>query len=395
MLLIPYRVKNPWKRFPIVTVILIGLNVLIYLLTTEAFLQIREEVIDKFAYQMGVSSIFSIFSAMFLHGDLLHLLGNMLFFWVFGPAVEDRLGIWRFLLVYFVAGIVGSLLQGGIDIAMHGSTLPGIGASGAVMGVLGAYWFLFSWSTVCVFYLFFIVFFIRWGIWEVQALWIIGLYVVIDLAQGIFGGSANGVANFAHVGGGVAGALLCLALRARRDSAEVSRVKHTQAEVKDLSLLSVSELEKLYRADPQNMELFRTVVSLAKRKNNPLLLHHAYEIAGPTLIDREPELLGHYLLTHEDRHTCYTVRQLMRVARHLESSADPLHAITLYQTILLKKNSTPEHETLLYRLAFCCWTHLHDAEYARTYLDILLLRYPFGTMEAQARALLRKIGAKE
>lgn len=193
MLIIPYRVKNPWKRFPIATVSLIGLNILIYLFTTEFFLTIRDDVLRHYAFQLGESSFFTIFSAMFLHGDLMHLAGNMLFFWVFGPAVEDRLGIPRFLLVFFATGIMGSLLQAGVDVAMYGQTLPGIGASGCVMGILGAYWFLFSWSTVCVFYL--IGFFFRfwYGVWEVQALWVIGLYVLLDLAQGIFlGSAANG-----------------------------------------------------------------------------------------------------------------------------------------------------------------------------------------------------------
>jgi len=169
MLFLPYRVKNPWKHFPYTTVAIIAVNVLVYSLTTESFLHIREEVVEGYAFQFGVSSFMSLFYAMFLHQDIFHIGGNMLFLWVFGPAVEDRLRPGRYLLVYFATGIVGALLQSFIDTAA-GHSAPCIGASGCIMGVMGAYWYLFSWSTVCVFYWIFI----RLGVWEIDAFWVIG-----------------------------------------------------------------------------------------------------------------------------------------------------------------------------------------------------------------------------
>lgn len=121
MLIIPYRVKNPWKKFPVATVTLIGLNVLIYLLTTHYGLIIRDEVVRAFAYEYGKSPLFNILASMFLHGDIMHLVGNMLFLWVFAPTVEERLGIPAFLLVYFTAGVMGDVLQGVTEMLAFGT----------------------------------------------------------------------------------------------------------------------------------------------------------------------------------------------------------------------------------------------------------------------------------
>lgn len=390
MLLIPYRVKNPWKRFPYATVVLMAVNVFVYVGTVV--FAARGGALDAYAFHFGVTGVHTLFTSLFLHGDLMHLTGNLLFFWVFGPAVEDRLGIPKFLLVYFVAGIVGNLLQAQLDVTMLGVAVPVIGASGCITGVLGAYWWLFSWSTVCVFYFFMIIFRIWYGVWEVQALWIIGLYILLDLIQGFLFGGSSGVANFAHVGGGLAGVLLCLALRAPRDSAEVSQAKHVQAEVKDLSRVPPMNLEIMHRADPHNADILRAILAWTDRLDRLDIVHRAFRTAGPTLAEREPGLVGQYLLAHEGDHTLYTSRHLMGVARHMESASDPRHAARLYEMVITHHASTPEHEVALYRLALCCWDRFQNAEYARAYLTQLLSRYPCGSMEPHARALLRQMG---
>lgn len=100
-MLIPYRVKNPTKHFPFATLGLITANIIVYILTTDSFLAIREDVVERYAYAFGVSPFINFITAAFLHTDPFHLLGNMLFLRVFGPPVEDRLRIPRYLAVYW------------------------------------------------------------------------------------------------------------------------------------------------------------------------------------------------------------------------------------------------------------------------------------------------------
>jgi membrane associated rhomboid family serine protease len=145
---------------------------------------------------------------MFLHGSLFHLLGNMLYLWIFGNNVEDVLGPLRFLLFYIICGLAASLTH----IAFHPlSRVPMIGASGAIAGVLGAYFLLFPGARVLT--LVFLFFFIR--IIPVPAGLVLGLWFIMQVLNVGLGG---GVAWFAHIGGFVAGLVLALPWigRARR-----------------------------------------------------------------------------------------------------------------------------------------------------------------------------------
>lgn len=146
----------------------------------------------------------TILTSMFLHGGWLHLLGNMLYLWIFGDNVEAALGRWRFLLFYVLAGAAGAAIQAGLS--AH-STVPMVGASGAIAGVLGAYLVLFPWARVLtvVPLLFFLHFM------EIPALVLLGFWFLMQLFSGLVDlGGAGGVAWFAHIGGFVAGALLVL-----------------------------------------------------------------------------------------------------------------------------------------------------------------------------------------
>jgi len=389
MLFIPYRVKNPWKNFPIATLSIIALNVLIYLLTTKYFLVIHEDVVKGYAFKFGVSSFFAIFSAMFLHANFFHIAGNMLFLWVFGPPVEDRLRIPRYLLLYFSAGILGFLVEAILDVMCSGSSPYGLGASGCIMGVMGAYWYLFSWSTVCIFYWFFLIF---RGVWEVQAFWVIGAYLLIDLAEGIyFAHGGNGVANFAHVAGGATGILLCLAMRMRRDSDSVSRAKETQSEVKDLTLVPLSDLEIMRAADPLNLDILHAMQYQAARMGRLDIMRRAIREVGPQLLDIDPALLLTYLFSMGGDPLIFTPSQLMRLAHHAECSSHPERAINVYLLIREHHPFAPEIEMVLYRLALCYWEKQQDAPHARACLQELLERYPYGSMEPFAKTLLKKL----
>jgi len=155
-----------------------------------------------------------VFVSMFLHGGWLHLLGNMLFLFVFGRSVEDRFGHFPFLLLYLVSGIAAALAQ---IVVNSGSRVPTIGASGAIAGVLGAYFVCYPRARITTLIPLFIFF---WTV-EIPAILLLGYWFLIQFLVGlqmlsIQTATAGGVAWWAHIVGFVTGALLALTMRPRR-----------------------------------------------------------------------------------------------------------------------------------------------------------------------------------
>lgn len=224
-MLIPIRDENPTRRFPIVTVSLIAINVAVFvymfLLPSEAELN---DFIFRFALFPGTITGLSmagnpvqpvyltIITSMFLHGGFLHIIFNMLFLWIFGNNVEDVLGRLKFIGFYLLTGAAGAFAHIATD---PGSTIPTLGASGAISGVLGAYLVLFPNARVLTAIpIIFIIEIIR-----VPAVILIGFWFILQLFYGLFEigvGTSGGVAYFAHIGGFVAGVLLILILPKRK-----------------------------------------------------------------------------------------------------------------------------------------------------------------------------------
>jgi membrane associated rhomboid family serine protease len=167
----------------------------------------------------------TLITSMFMHGGILHIAGNMLFLWVFGNNIEDRLGRVKFLLFYVLAGLIAVYTQAVID---TGSTAPTIGASGAIAGVLGAYALLFPKARVLT--LIFIIFFVT--LVEIPALILLAVWFILQFVPAlgqvaVETGGGEGVAYFAHVGGfvfGLAVAAVMLQITGRRDREETPRL---------------------------------------------------------------------------------------------------------------------------------------------------------------------------
>ena len=160
----------------------------------------------------------TLFTSMFMHGGFLHIAGNMLFLWVFGNNIEDRLGRVKFVLFYVLAGLIAVYTQALID---SSSTAPTIGASGAIAGVLGAYALLYPRARVLT--LIFIIFFVT--LVEIPALILLAIWFILQFVPAlgqvaVESGGGQGVAYFAHVGGflfGLAVAAVILSATGRRD----------------------------------------------------------------------------------------------------------------------------------------------------------------------------------
>ena len=154
--------------------------------------------------------LWTLLTSMFLHGGFFHLIGNMLYLWIFGDNIEDAFGHGWFLLLYLFTGIAGSLLQIAL---MPSSSIPTIGASGAISGVMGAYFVLFPRARVLT--LIPIFFFIR--LIYLPAPLLLGFWILIQVLNGCGSvpGTGGGVAYFAHIGGFASGLILGLLVRNR------------------------------------------------------------------------------------------------------------------------------------------------------------------------------------
>ena len=192
----PYKDENPRERFPVVTVTLIAVNVIVFLYSLTNF----EGIINVFGFTPVYHSLLTVFTSMFLHGGIAHIFGNMWYMWIFADNVEDKFGRLYFTIFYILSGIAATLLHYLTNIS---STIPSIGASGAISGVLGAYIVLFPNVKVLTGG--------RFGVYPVNAKYMIGLWFLMQL---FFGGfsllqpQGAGIAFWAHVGGFVFGAVV-------------------------------------------------------------------------------------------------------------------------------------------------------------------------------------------
>jgi membrane associated rhomboid family serine protease len=222
---VPIHDTNPLKRIPYqyVTVGLITLNCVIYVLFQSGLIFSLDERIVAFALIPAefwtdgvplasrvvvppgappVEERWTLVTYMFVHGSLLHLLGNMLFLWVFGDNVEDAMGHFRFFLFFIMCGVFAGLAH---TVVMQHSEVPVIGSSGSVAGIVAAYLMLHPKVKIWVLAL--------WRIpIKISAAWVLGFWVLLQVGSALIDNS-DGIAWWAHVGGLVAGAMLILFMR--------------------------------------------------------------------------------------------------------------------------------------------------------------------------------------
>jgi len=214
--MLPFKDNIPTDRFPVVTVIIIAINIAVFLyeMTLSTANQMDDFLIKygmtPYEITHGVSLVprgfpvyMTLITCMFLHGGWLHIGGNMLYLWIFGNNIEDSMGRFRFVIFYLGCGLIASFGQIIVDSA---SPVPTIGASGAIAGVLGAYLLLYPRAKVTT--LVILVVFIT--IVQLPAVIVLLFWFLLQLFYGLAGlgaGAGDGVAYFAHIGGFVAGLL--------------------------------------------------------------------------------------------------------------------------------------------------------------------------------------------
>lgn len=215
--MIPLRDENPTRTTPYIVYALVAINVLVYLyngslgphshnpLAGFELVPARLVTGREFGAAMPVAPWLTIFTSMFLHANLLHVGGNMLYLWIFGNNIEDVLGHFKFLVFYLISGAAAALAQ---VYTNPSATIPMVGASGAIAGVLGAYLVLFPRARVmCPVFLFFFV-----QVVALPASLVLGFWIALQLINSLLLGGGmtpgGGVAYAAHIGGFLAGILM-------------------------------------------------------------------------------------------------------------------------------------------------------------------------------------------
>ena len=274
---IPIGDEPKIRQTPVITYALIAINVVVFLLISlpqaSRSVDIRDPALpaylswlsnqvphlspqhllsqisayDLFTFNYGFKpadpSLSSLFFSLFLHGGWLHLLGNMLFLWIYGNNVEARVGPVRYLAIYLGTGIAASLF---FAMWQRDSLVPLIGASGAISGILGCYFWWFPQNKIRVLFIF--IWFI--DVWRIPARWVLGAYIIVDnvLPFLMSGPNASGVAHGAHIGGFFAGlGIAAIAERYTRPTRSAHTKPLSPSEVIDTNAM-LSNVEHFSRA---------------------------------------------------------------------------------------------------------------------------------------------------
>ena len=397
-MLLLIKSKNPPETFPFVTCSLISLNVIFYACTSNGLI-IHKEALEKFGMTANNFSFGTLMSSMFLHANLEHILGNMWFLYLLGFAVEGRLKWWKYSIVYFGSGICGSLLHL-LFVGQRHPDLPSLGASGAIMGVLGAALYMFPYAQVdflCIGWL--------WtgfdGYFKIRpfAMWVIGLiYPGLDLLLVLLFGrqSFDGVAHFAHVGGVLGGFLLCAAFRPKRDNRVASDAKAVFAETKDLSLASAQELSHIYAGNPNDTHVVLTWMyrCIREQRIDPKCKAEFFRLLPKMMTEQPAGSVGSCLLALNDPPGSLPARTCISAASNCERSGESNVALKLYETAWQSSDITPsEQESALFRVALLCERNFQNFPRAIATYQEVVSRFPMSPMADQARTRLKALSA--
>lgn len=354
LILFPYRIDRRLKSVPWVTIALIALNVLgfaVELLDPEA-------VIGALGFTPDIRGTYTWLTAMFLHGGVIHLLGNMYFVWMFGSVVEDSIGKLRYIGLYLVGGLASALLHGLIVTAFtpEYADIPMVGASGALAAIMGVFAVRLYQTKIRFFYWFIY----RIGTLSASSVWGIGLWGARELLGGlaIIGGAQSTVASWAHIGGllmGVGGAF-ALGLAKEGTAGYMTEEADSYAAVgmNDIAAAKYREAAKIGAADTLDARVARAraAVGAAQGPDATAISEFRSAFEGLMQADRRDEafmlaadLFEPLVLAGAD------ARLLLTVAGLAEAKRDHPLALRAYDSIASAHPGTFECEKARFRYA--------------------------------------------
>lgn len=374
---------------PWVTWVLIAINVLVFIFVNRG-MTIEQEVANAYGRSLNNANPVTFVTSIFLHGDFFHLAGNMLFLTVVGLAVEGRMKWWRFLPMYFLAGFAGGILH----LAIFGPMFPdrpSIGASGAVMGVMGAAVYMFPHSRVEFFYWWYYRFgILEWPMWGVAA-----YYAAWDLLSVLIFGGRSGVGNLAHLGGAFAGLLIAFVLRIKRDDSYVSQAKTVIAEGGDYLLLDSTQLKDLGRLEPDNsavtLACLTRIIKDRYRLDPEVLARLKKQM--PSILSKPDQVQSAawvVLMLREE--AGLSMETVLRLALEVEKTDDYRQAKVLFDWIVRADGvSDEDRQMAAYRLAMILEVKELNFIQAQAMYRWLAETYPMGSMSDIARTRMNAL----
>lgn len=401
---LPLRVKNPPDHVPYVTYALIAINVLVYIFTVswvpgDDFLKLTPEATRALAVTHNNMNPLRLLTAMFLHGSWDHILGNMWFLWLFGPSVEGRLRPLKFISMYLLAGAIGFILQDLMQ-GFLAPTMPSLGASGAIMGLCGAYLYIFPYATFRVGWFAWIWSIVpRFGIWDWHARWVVLYYLIENFFDAMVGqmmahlGMVGGVANIAHLTGMATGFVFCAIAKTRRDSQEIADAQAVRADVKDYDVLNVYELEALLQHPAEDMRL---VIAFCEKTlvapgglGDQRCLWAIQTYARPLAETANQQRLAGIVLRMDLAYARMVPSIfLLRLGSNLEHINDYEMAVRIYRRLWEIDPTQPDAEVALSRLGRLMTKVYRNSEHARFYYSEQLRNHPAGRLAEEARNAL-------
>ena len=403
ILFLPLGTTRPKLRVPWVTYGLMATNAVVMVY------QFAQPDTLLAAFVPAQPSLWGWFASNFVHAGLVHLIGNMLFLWLFGTVAEDVLGPWLFLTFYFGGAAGATLLDWRVSAAYTPQDLviPRIGASGAIAGIMGLSAVCFMRTkvrTAYVIWLFFL--YARAGVWDVPAPLFLGAWVLYEMFRGLVSttfvavgwATPGGVAHWAHVGGFVVGLLGALALGLRK---RVSRddLLTGRAGLEDTSgfFSQAGELERVVMASPEDAESWCALGRAQEVSGRVQRAAESYRRALELFLQQRnlPRAAEAYAAMKEYSHPeALPAALLFDLGCALEECGHAFEAVPVFRLAAEKQRDDPVAETALIRAGELA-RRLRENDMAAEAFRVLLERYPFSSWAGLAQDGLRAMGLPE
>jgi len=387
MLLVPFRTDRPRLRPAYLTTLLIAVNVLAYVVWTAYGVWVPPDPAAA-TYPPQITS-FGLWSEhlqplpfvthLFIHTDPLHLLGNMLFLWIFGSLIEDAIRPWGLAALYIGGGILAAIAHLGLAAQLGmGPEIPLVGASGSVAAIMGLFMIRFFRTRV---QLFCCLGWARRTLW-VQSTWALLYWIGLEALGGalsVLVAGGDGIAHWAHLGGFAAGAAVAPFLGSMAAARKEFVCDDPISNFRAISQAErIGEAERALRTAPEDARLLRWLADAYRKSGDDVRAAATYSRCVHLHAKRGDvtSAASAYLeLVHEGALPTLSAELLFDIAQVLESHHAP-DAATIYRTLATKHPTRPEAEKSLGRLALLCRERLQEPEEAERCLHELARRYP-------------------
>ncbi len=388
-IILPYGNDRRTSRFPVVTCALIAVNIAVFLWMLPLN---RDIVASTVGLVPAHPSLRDILSSMFVHANVFHLLWNMLFLWLFGPNVEDALGRVGYTLLYLGSGLAAALLHLLVvaQFAPVASSVPVVGASGAIAGILGVFAIRFYKTNIKVFWSFVVLVFpLKSDTFRVPAVVGLGIWFMQQLYFGLSSLAhpmASGVAYWSHIGGMMFGMALAAVAKLGLEGSKEYLMSDAKAYIQQGTTWdAVQNLETLVDRDPNNADAHAELAKLYAEQQNPheAIPHFKRSIEiHLSRNQRDKASLRYREMRDYYRDAALDARSEFQIARYLMEMCIHKQAMQMFQNISLNYPDAPESEVALMKAGDICLDALEDPQRAIWCYERFVREYPHSTYRA-------------